>query len=273
MGRNTDGDAYVLRDRDQDEVARLRFQHEVWREPTDDALDRAGVLPGERWADLGCGPGFLSLDLAARVGGEGRVLAVDASELFVGVTEAEADASGLGSRVEALRGDIRDSALGTLDGAVCRWVLMFVSKPERVLENVAEALRPGGTFVAMEYVQFRSMSLWPSGEAFARTYRAVHRLIEGAGGSADLGGRLPSLFEEHGFEVVDLIPILRVGRPGSPLWEWLARTHVNHTNLVEAGLLSEDELKAYYDEWARAETTPGAFFTAPPFLVTIGRLR
>jgi cyclopropane fatty-acyl-phospholipid synthase-like methyltransferase len=37
--------------------------------------DRAGFGPGQRLLDVGCGPGFASLDLVERVGGYGQVLA------------------------------------------------------------------------------------------------------------------------------------------------------------------------------------------------------
>jgi len=102
---------------------------------------------------------------------------------------------------------------------------MFVPEPERAIERVAAALRPGGTVVALEYFQFQSIALHPHGEAFARTYAAVHRLISDAGGDPDLGGRLPALLAESSFEVADVRAELRVGRPGDPLWRWLEATH------------------------------------------------
>lgn len=58
-------------------------------------------------------------------------------------------------------------------------------------------------------------------------------------------------------DVVELLPILRVGRPGSPLWRWLEATNANHANLVDAGLLTAGELKAYYREWEE-RSNPGS---------------
>lgn len=54
---------------------------------------------------------------------------------------------------------------------------MFIDGVERVIERVARALRPGGTFLAMEYFQFRSMALHPFDRSFARTYGAAHDRI------------------------------------------------------------------------------------------------
>lgn len=267
-------DPYVLRSRDETERERLGSQHRVWWDVTRQGLQAAGFRRGHAVADLGCGPGHLTLDLADLVGPAGTVLAIDSSERFIrdlGDRAAREERS----QVEARVGDARDSfaADGSLDGVVCRWVLMFVDGVEQVMERVARALRPGGTFLAMEYVQFRSIALHPHGKAFARTYGAVHDLIAAAGGDADVGGRLPSLMSSVGLQVEDVQAHLLVGRPRDPVWRWLEAVHRNHENLVDAGLLTAAELEDYYAEWDRAAETPGAFVSAPPLLTVVARKR
>lgn len=267
-------DEYLLRPLDLSEIARLEHQHEVWREQTAGVLDAAGFGAGDRLLDLGSGPGFLSYELAQRVGPGGSVLAVDNSEHFVAYVKAQARQRGL-EQIHAAVADARELDLpaASLDGAVCRWVLMFVPEPERVVARISRALRPGGAFAVMEYVQFRSTSLWPEGECFRSLYGKVHAMIAGAGGDADVGGRVPAMLVEAGFEVEDLIPIWRAGGPRSPEWAWLEGTHPNHPNLIQAGLVTEDELEDYYREWEAAAMNPAAVFTAPPVLATIARKR
>ncbi len=267
-------DAYVLRPRDPEELVRLELQHRVWKDETDAVVRLAGFGEGDRLLDVGCGPGFLSFDLAERVGPNGTVVAVDGSERFIRHLRREAEARRLDT-VRAVVADVRDVDLeeASFDGAICRWVLMFVAEPERVVANVARALRPGGVFAVMEYVQFRTLSLWPRGERFRRLYDAVHELIARSGGDADVGGRVPELVQRAGLDVVELRPILRVGRPGSPLWRWLEATNANHPNLVDAALLTASELEAYTREWEERAGDPGAFFVAAPVLATIARKR
>ena len=48
---------------DDEEIKRLHFQHQVWQAETQVAIDKATILPGHRMLDLGCGPGYLTLDL------------------------------------------------------------------------------------------------------------------------------------------------------------------------------------------------------------------
>lgn len=265
-------DDYVLRPLDLNEVSRLEFQNEVWRKQTAQVVDTAGFGPGDRLLDLGSGPGFLSYDLAERVGPSGSVTAVDSSEHFVAYVKAQSRQRGL-AQLHAEVSDARaiDLPAHSVDGAICRWVLMFVSEPEKAAANVFRALRPGGAFAVMEYTQFRSTSLWPEGSAFRKIYEKVHSMIAGVGGDADIGGRVPALLVDAGFEIEALLPIWRVGGPDSPEWAWLEGTHSNHQNLVEAGLVSEDELEAYFREWEAAAMNPAAVFTAPPLLATIAR--
>src|SRR5215510_14744727 len=66
--------ALVERNASQDsDRARRRDQ---WQRPAE-VLDALGVKPAHRVADIGCGSGYFTFHLAARVGAEGKVYAVD----------------------------------------------------------------------------------------------------------------------------------------------------------------------------------------------------
>ena len=54
---------YVLGTNDE-ELMRLGFQHRVWGEQAFALWERAGFAPGQTIVDVGCGPGFATLDLA-----------------------------------------------------------------------------------------------------------------------------------------------------------------------------------------------------------------
>ena len=73
-------DDYLLRSLDDTELERLRDQHDVWKVETDDVLARSGFGRGQHLADLGCGPGFLSFDLAELVGGKAPRPEVDVDQ-------------------------------------------------------------------------------------------------------------------------------------------------------------------------------------------------
>lgn len=61
-----DGD-YLLGTGD-DEIERLGLQHSVWRPHAARTWNSSGFRQGQTIIDVGCGPGFASLDLADVVG-------------------------------------------------------------------------------------------------------------------------------------------------------------------------------------------------------------
>src|SRR5438046_144047 len=58
-------------------VTELGLRNDVYRRPLATALDRLGLAPGWRCADVGAGGGDVTVALAELVGREGRIYAVD----------------------------------------------------------------------------------------------------------------------------------------------------------------------------------------------------
>ena len=68
---------YALRLSD-DELGRYRMMAARARAEEGDLWTAAGIVPGARVADVGCGPGAMLVTLAELVGPTGRVIGVDA---------------------------------------------------------------------------------------------------------------------------------------------------------------------------------------------------
>ena len=115
----------------------------MWRSRTLAAWQTAELAAGQTVLDVGCGPGFASLDLAELVGANGRVLAMDKSERFLACLEATCHERGIDNiivcRADFDAGEFPDARA---DRAWCRWVLSFVKDPRTVLACVAESLLP-----------------------------------------------------------------------------------------------------------------------------------
>lgn len=73
-----DDGSYVLGHVDR-EVRRLLLQGRLYDDYTTYVLQLAGLRPGMRVLDIGCGPGDVSFIASRLVGPTGRVLGVDAS--------------------------------------------------------------------------------------------------------------------------------------------------------------------------------------------------
>ena len=98
-------------------------------------FDAAGIRPGMRVLDLGCGVGDVAFVAADLVGPDGYVVGVDRSPEALARARIRAEQRGL-AQVEFFEGDIHDPAPGRpFDAVVERAVLMYVPDPAEVLRR------------------------------------------------------------------------------------------------------------------------------------------
>ena len=110
---------------------------------------KAGIGPGMRILDVGCGVGDVSLLAATLVGSGGEVVGVDRDPLAVATARERARNL---ANVRFVEGDVRDLAAdGSFDAAVGRFVLMYQADPAEVLRRVSGHVRPGGVFAFQEW--------------------------------------------------------------------------------------------------------------------------
>jgi SAM-dependent methyltransferase len=158
-------------------------------------LIRSGVEgAGPRWLELGAGRGAFTIALAELLGPGGEILALDRDRKALAElarTMAERYPS---SRFRTEVADFTDPLpieAGSFDGVVAANALHFVRDTAPVLAEAAQALRPGGRFVVVEYGSDHGNPWvpWPF------SYATWSRLAEDAGlVGTRLIGEVPSRF-------------------------------------------------------------------------------
>jgi SAM-dependent methyltransferase len=271
----SDGDRLVSSDRryplelDQAEVERYRTMAEAARQAEADLWEPAGLVAGARVADVGCGPGAMLPALAAAVGPEGQVTAVDADPEAVAAATALVAAAGLGNvAVREGRADATGLAAGSLDVVMLRHVLAHNGGAEDVIvAHLASLLRPGGCLYLVDadltairvipeaehpdlvelqerYLAFRASR----GDDNAAGLRLAERLVR-----ADL-----ELVEFRGRYVIRELSS-RLRSPG-----WAAREA-----MVAAGMASAEDLRRWERAFEATAQRPATFFA--PMFTAIGR--
>lgn len=172
----------------------------------DDMLERllvdAGVGPGMRVVDLGCGRGDVTLLLARLVGPVGQVVGVDRDGAALAHARGRVADLGL-THVELIEADAGavDLEPGRFDAVVGRRVLMYVPAPAAALRHLARALRPGGLMAFQEQdatMVPRSVAPLPLHE---RVHGWVWRTVEREGADLHMGFHLAATLEAAGLRV------------------------------------------------------------------------
>ena len=116
-------------------------------------LGRLQIEPGMHVVDIGCGPGRLTLPVARIVGAHGEVLAVDLQPAMLTIVERRATGEGL-QNVRTMQAAAGSGALppGRFDLALLSFVLGEIppERREAAIQEIAAALRPGGTLAVVE---------------------------------------------------------------------------------------------------------------------------
>jgi ubiquinone/menaquinone biosynthesis C-methylase UbiE len=116
-------------------------------------LDAAGVRPGGRVLDVGCGTGDTTLHAARRVGPSGLALGVDATLTMVELARRRAAAAGL-AHVGFVHADAQTHRFAPLrfDAIVSTRGLDVFADADAGIANLARALRDGGrvAFVSVD---------------------------------------------------------------------------------------------------------------------------
>lgn len=267
-------DEYIL-GTDAEELERLRFQHQVWVKEAYALFERAGLGAGQRVLDLGCGPGFTTLELAHVVGPGGRVIGRDASARFLATLERERARLGF-AHVEPSLGPVEELALADagLDAAYARWLFCWLADPLPVLERVARALRPGGVLLLQEYLDWGAMRMFPHAPAFARAVEGCLASWTAGGATIDFAARAPELAPRCGFALEHFAPRARLGRTGSLEWRWIGTFfRVYLPKVAERGLLTATEVEAWRREWSEREAAGASFVYTPTMADVILRRR
>jgi ubiquinone/menaquinone biosynthesis C-methylase UbiE len=101
--------------------------------------EAAGVRPGQRALDVGCGSGALVSALAGLLGAE-HVAGIDPSESFVEASRRRAP----GAHIVVGSAESLPFADGEFDATLSQLVINFLTDPEQGLREMARVTRPGG---------------------------------------------------------------------------------------------------------------------------------
>jgi cyclopropane fatty-acyl-phospholipid synthase-like methyltransferase len=234
-------DDYVM-GRSAAETDRLQLQGAVLASHTEYLLRLAGIAPGMRVLDVGCGPGDVSMAVARLVGPAGAVIGVDMDPNVLDVARVRAENAGLTniSYVESdLAGLLLDEPVDALTG---RLILMHLKEPAAIVRALSRSVRSGGIVSFQDYDMARSRSV-PQIPLVARCTEWIGQAIRAGGGNPAIGEQIPSILRDAGLSVEGAASVRPGGTADSVLVAYLADTLAGVLPvLVRYGLVTEAEV-------------------------------
>jgi ubiquinone/menaquinone biosynthesis C-methylase UbiE len=201
---------------DESERARLLAQGEVHRAATEALLDRLDLPPGGRVVDVGCGPlGVLDI-LSRRVGPAGEVVGLDREPKMINYAQRSLAERSL-DNVTLIRADARATGLASdcFDLAHERLVLISLSSPQAVVDEMARVVRPGG-WVMTQNVDWLTWTCEPAHPAWDSLLGALVSTWRTVGLNPFTGRRMPALLRAANLTDVTMALSAHTQHAGQP---------------------------------------------------------
>jgi ubiquinone/menaquinone biosynthesis C-methylase UbiE len=222
-------------------------------------------VPGARVLDVGCGPGTITVDVAARVA-PGSVLGVDRADEVLDRARSAARDVGV-DNVEFAVGDVYalDLPDDSFDVVHAHQVLQHLTDPVAALREMLRVCAPGGVVAARDS-DYATFTWWPADERITRWLALYHDVARANGAEPDAGRRLLAWAQEAGCrDVVATASAWCFSTPAERAWwggMWADRVvgSALADQAVERGFAARAELDDLSDAWRAWSAAPDAWF-------------
>lgn len=234
------------------------------------AANSAGYLlgslqPSMHILDVGCGPGSITVDLAALVP-EGQVVGVECfPEVLESARTLAADRGGGVKNIRFETGDIHalDFPDDTFDVAHAHQVLQHVTDPVQALREMRRVVKPGG-LVAVRETDFSIVTWYPDTEGLSAWRKLYIQVARSNGGEPNAGRRLHAWARQAGFDRSGISATASTwcyNTADERAWWsslWADRTSKSSyaQSAIEKGFATEDDLNRIaqaWQQWGREE--------------------
>lgn len=253
----------------EDEVDRYRFMAALAIQREAPLLERAGVVPGARVVDIGCGPAAFLVELARLVGADGEVVGVEPDAASRAIAERSVAEAGMPwARVIEGRGSDTGLDAGAWDVVMIRHVLYHVgTQAQDIVTHAATLVRPGGGVYTVDTVG-SGMAVVPAPAEDTAQLQRYHDFQRSRGNDPDIGLRLHVLLAGAGLEITDHLGAFNIVAgslvaKGGPL-------QAAQNAMLAAGAITEQEAQRFTEARVRVGADPLARFFAPQ-ITAVGR--
>ena len=229
----------------EEEVQRLIFIAQYYRPFTERVFREAGIGPGMRVLDMGCGAGDVSILAAELVGRNGFVVGLDQASVAVKVAARRAEELGI-SNVEFVCTTLNALEVKQpFDAVVGRNVLIHQDDPTAMLRQVAAKVGDGGLVVFQEHdFTLRIESAWPLVPLLETCFRWITEAHDRSDLQLDIGKKLHQVFRGAGLPAPEMRLERLIGSRFAKSYAWFCAAMVRTLlpKLEALGIASSEEV-------------------------------
>ena len=163
----------------------------------------AGIRPGMRVADIGCGPGKTTYFLNSLIQPNGTAVGIDASEGRIDYAQKQYAGNGIEFICKDVYGPLED--LGLFDFVWVRFFLEYHrSKSSEIVKNISNILKPGGILCLID-LDYNCLTHYGLSPKLEKTISGImHTLEDKADFDPYCGRKLYSYLYDLGYEDIDV---------------------------------------------------------------------
>jgi ubiquinone/menaquinone biosynthesis C-methylase UbiE len=251
-------------------VRRLHVLHDIYSPAGRRVLLQAGLRPGMKAADFGCGVGVVTRMMGEMVGPSGSVTGIDVNSQQLAEAAAWCESQGV-RNASFVTADATRTGLprGSFDLVYCRFLLLHLPDPMACLREMRDLLRPGGIIVVEDGDLATAMSVPPTSiDAFAYLFC---RFGPVRGLDYSLARNLYHMVMRAGFADVDV----EIHQPAITRGEnrYFLKWSVEEAGptFVGAGIVTPERLATTLVDMQKAIEDPDVLILAPRMSLVWGR--
>ncbi|MBV9389256.1 MAG: methyltransferase domain-containing protein [Chroococcidiopsidaceae cyanobacterium CP_BM_ER_R8_30] len=233
---------YVFQNSQQDtEQLRLSAIQDEFDPDSCRRIIQTGITAGWLALEIGAGMGSIMSWMAAKVGNQGKVVAIDINTRFIETANL--------SNVQVQCLDVAKDKLSSSYFDVChaRYVLLHIYDWKQAIDNIWQSLKPGGWLVIEEPDFQTSQAVNHSvSESVNRVNTAILRMYESMGIDPYFGRRLPQIFQQLGAEEIVVETYFPFANGGSRISQ-IMKMSAQHLaqRYVATGVCSANDVEQY----------------------------
>jgi ubiquinone/menaquinone biosynthesis C-methylase UbiE len=225
-------------------------------------LTRAGIEPGMKCVDLGCGGGEVSIEIAKLVAPNGLAVGIDMDAVKLDLGRRAASERSI-TNVDFRKANVNDwDEPDSYDFVYSRFLLQHLSRPLDLLSRMWNAVRVGGVLV-VEDGDHDGWYCHPPNRGFDFFVRTYNEVLDHSGGDHAFGRKLYEGFLEVGISEpeVSLVQSARTRGDVKHL-AWLT-LDATKDSIISQGIASLEEVATALDDLWRLTEDHGSLIGAP----------